>query len=90
MKTQKYIAWVEGFCLESGEKIKEIRKSTPEEVTEYGFGEYTYEVTDKVSEALRFHKKDLDDVFYLLGVDTMTFHVTNRVPKGTMFNINKV
>jgi hypothetical protein len=80
-----FIVWIEGFEYKRGEKVSKL--------TDTG-----YEITTKMTEALRVKAKDIDAVRYYLqrhGVahwcifSQNTFVGTSYAPKGTILNLSR-
>jgi len=81
MKTRYYFIWIEGFSPRNGELVKQLTNNG-------------YDVTNKITEALRVKEEDLSDIKEYLsrhGVadwvldNPDSFVRTNYVPSGTLF-----
>jgi|TARA_R110001599_G_scaffold152369_2_gene337383 hypothetical protein len=85
-KTKYYFVWIEGISPRNGELLGKL--------TDYG-----YDVTNKITEALRVKENDLGAIKHYLsrhGVadwvldNPDSFVRTNYVPGGTLLNLKKV
>jgi hypothetical protein len=85
-KTKYYIVWIEGISPRNGELLGQL--------TDTG-----YDVTNKLTEALRVKEEDLGAIKHYLsrhGVadwvleNQESFVKTNYVPSGTLLDLNKV
>lgn len=85
-KTKYYYIWIEGISPRNGELVKSL--------TNYG-----YDVTNKITEALRVKQEDIHIITSYLkrhGVadwvldNPETFVRTNYVPSGKLLNLKKV
>jgi hypothetical protein len=85
-KTKYYYIWIEGISPRNGELLGML--------TDYG-----YDVTNKITEALRVKENDLDAIKRYLsrhGVadwvldNPQSFVRTNYVPTGTLLDLKKV
>jgi len=85
-KTKYYFVWIEGLSPRNGELLGQL--------TNHG-----YDVTKKITEALRVKEEDLGAIKHYLsrhGVadwvldNPSSFVRTSYVPKGTLLDLNKV
>jgi hypothetical protein len=85
MKTKYYFIWIEGFSPRNGELVKQL--------TDYG-----YDVTNKITEALRVKEQDLPYIKHYLkrhGVadwvlnNSDSFVRTNYIPSGTLLDLRR-
>lgn len=83
--TKYYFIWIEGFSPRNGELVK-------------GLTDYGYDVTNKITEALRVKEQDLPHIKHYLkrhGVadwvldNSDSFVRTNYVPSGTLLRLDR-
>lgn len=85
-RTKLYFVWIEGLSPRNGELLGRL--------TDYG-----YDVTNKITEALRIKEQDIPKIKHYLrrhGVadwvldNPNSFVPTSYAPKGTMLDLNRV
>ena len=85
-RTKYYFVWIEGFSPRNGELLGQLTNNG-------------YDVTKKITEALRVKEKDLGAIKHYLsrhGVadwvldNPDSFVRTSYVPSGTLLDLNKV
>ena len=85
MKTRYYFIWIEGFSPRNGELVKQLTNTG-------------YDVTNKITEALRVKEQDLPyikDYLSRHGVadwvldNSDSFVRTNYIPSGTLLRLQR-